>query len=230
MKHNYDAKPVHFGINERADGMVDLIRKGRETETFATREDAERVLERDGNPFKQQTYPEFVASRFKSPDATAADLAQVTGQEAQLLHATVGMIGEWLEYKQSTSRANMLEELADFWFFYNAGAQVLGVAITTPSRFPAGRVQYALACQEIETIACEMLDVAKRAAIYRKGLEVTVTMRNVYSELAASIVCVIEHHGFTLTELEAANVAKLSKRYPIGYSNDAAQARADKVE
>ena len=73
-----------------------------------------------------------------------------------------------------------------------------------------------------------MLDIAKRAAIYRKPI-------NPPSPYAYGLICtlflnVVAHHGFTIADLEAHNVAKLTKRYAKGYSNEAAQARADKVE
>ena len=174
-------------------------------------------------------YPEFVASLFKSPEDTVRDLALCTGQEAQLLHATVGMVGEWLEYKQSTSRENMLEELADFWFFYNAGAQVLEVRTLSHKVFESGVQGYEAATYTVESLMCNALDIAKRAAIYRKAIDFY-DIAERYGDIAAALQRVVAHHGVTIADLEAHNVAKLTKRYANGYSNEAAQARADKVE
>lgn len=212
-----------------------VYRKGMPNVEFLTKAAAEAFLQRlrDGRAISMPAptpYPEFVASRFKSPEDTARDLALCTGQEAQLLHATVGMVGEWLEYKQSTSRENMLEELADFWFFYTAGAQVMGFDVDA-AELPGsqgGVLFYSEACSEIEKGVTNLLDIAKRAAIYRKPL-------NLPSPYAYGLLCtlfrhVAEHHGFTIDDLETHNVAKLAKRYATGYSNEAAQARADKVE
>lgn len=40
---------------------------------------------------------------------------------------------------------------------------------------------------------------------------------------------IVDFYGFTITQIREANMAKLRTRYPQGYSNAAAQARADKA-
>lgn len=180
-----------------------------------------------------ESYAEFVASRFKSGEDTARDLALCSGKEAQMLHAAAGMAGEWFEYKTSGNRKNMLEELGDFLFFYTAGAQVLGIEdLQSVAAMPvqAGVLDYSMACHRLESGLSEILDIAKKPAIYRKNVHFGEHDASAYRGVFLAFRTVLEHHGFTLAELEETNRAKLTKRYEKGYSNEAAQARADKVE
>lgn len=75
----------------------------------------------------------------------------------------------------------------------------------------------------------EVLDAAKKLWVYSKPLD----LGNVIEELGD-----IEFYmqamrsllGISRNEVLAANMAKLNKRYPQGYTDAAAQARADKQE
>ena len=73
----------------------------------------------------------------------------------------------------------------------------------------------------------ELLDSIKKAVIYRKNLD----LENVKEELGdlefymAGLRAAL---GLTREQCIEANVAKLSKRYPNNYTNQDAQARADK--
>lgn len=75
----------------------------------------------------------------------------------------------------------------------------------------------------------ELLDAIKKMAIYNRPVD----RKNVIEELGD-----IEFYseqlrqalGITRTEVLEANMEKLRKRYPAGFTNEAAQARADKEE
>ena len=77
--------------------------------------------------------------------------------------------------------------------------------------------------------AGELLDQIKKHTIYQKPLD----MKNVIEELG-DIEFYLEQLrqalGITREITLFANMEKLKKRYPNGFSNEAAQARADKVE
>lgn len=77
----------------------------------------------------------------------------------------------------------------------------------------------------------ELLDAIKKCWIYNKELSPEV-IENLREE-AGDALFYIQHLcnvlGTTIPELIEENVAKLTKRYPQGYSDAAAQARADKV-
>lgn len=76
--------------------------------------------------------------------------------------------------------------------------------------------------------AGELLDAVKKAWAYQKSLDVA----NVHEELGDILFYVqamCNQFGWTFESVIKANVVKLIKRYPTGYSDQAAQDRADKV-
>ena len=74
----------------------------------------------------------------------------------------------------------------------------------------------------------ELLDAIKKRVIYRKDLD----MENIVEELGDLeffMEGLRQGLGITREETIEANMAKLGKRYSDGYSDEAAQARADKA-
>lgn len=72
-----------------------------------------------------------------------------------------------------------------------------------------------------------MVDAIKKTWIYGKPLD----RENVLEEsgdLLFYLQALLTECGFTLDDAMTANVAKLRKRYPAGYTDAAAIARADK--
>lgn len=77
------------------------------------------------------------------------------------------------------------------------------------------------------TEAGELLDQMKKHWIYGKPL----ALDNVVEEcgdILFYITAMLSVYGYTLDEAAEANIIKLEKRYPKGYTDAAAQARADK--
>lgn len=76
--------------------------------------------------------------------------------------------------------------------------------------------------------AGELLDCVKKSWVYNKPLN-----RENLLEECGDVLFYLQHvineAGWTMGDLRASNVAKLSRRYPDGYSDAAAQARADKT-
>lgn len=76
--------------------------------------------------------------------------------------------------------------------------------------------------------AGELLDAVKKNWAYNKPLDA----HNVIEELGDLefyLQAIRSHLGFTRLQILEANVAKLTKRYPTGYTDEAAAARADKA-
>jgi len=76
--------------------------------------------------------------------------------------------------------------------------------------------------------AGELLDMVKKTWIYNKPLD----HENLIEEcgdLMFYIAAILDQHGYTIGQAADHNYAKLSKRYPQGYSDSAARDRADKV-
>jgi len=77
--------------------------------------------------------------------------------------------------------------------------------------------------------AGEILDALKKTWVYGKELD-RENLKEELGDILFYIVALTEMLGTTLGEIQLGNIAKLEKRYPFGYSDTAAQARADKLE
>ena len=73
----------------------------------------------------------------------------------------------------------------------------------------------------------ELVDLVKKSVVYHQPLK-TNELREELGDLLHYIAMLISANGWTFEEVMDANVMKLQKRYPNGYSNEAAIARADK--
>lgn len=77
--------------------------------------------------------------------------------------------------------------------------------------------------------AGELLDAIKRQAIYNKPLDLINVIEEL-GDLEFYMQGLRDGLGISREEVLAANIEKLSKRFPdLAYSNSAAQARADKT-
>lgn len=76
--------------------------------------------------------------------------------------------------------------------------------------------------------AGELLDAIKKATIYRKPLDVENLIEEL-GDIEFYLQGLRNTYGVSRSEVIARNVAKLQKRYPSGYTNQAAIARADKA-
>jgi predicted Zn-dependent protease len=176
-------------------------------------------------------YRDFVQSKAKSAQAILADLnAFDTGTLTLVLnrtHAAVGLITELNEIQATESEENLVEELGDYYFY------LVLLKMHVPSkvslfddleRYDWERARYA---------AGELLDLtAKREAIYAR--ELTVDQINAFEIHLESVegyfFFMLKTFSITEVEIQAHNMAKLDKRYKIGYTNEEAAARADKAE
>lgn len=74
----------------------------------------------------------------------------------------------------------------------------------------------------------ELLDAVKKHWVYGKELD----RENILEECGDAmfyIAVLLKHCGYTLEQAMQHNMAKLNKRYPEGYTDRAAQDRADKA-
>ena len=172
------------------------------------------------------TYNDFVKSRFKSAQDTVNDLIEISGDVAQMLHASMGMSGELIEIELAESRANLIEELGDYWFYYRAVCEMPACGVPNDLRVTVGEVS-----TDLKRATNDILDIAKKLAIYRKEMTPSLQsrLRGAIQTIALQFPVLVNRFGLTMEQVEAENQFKLTKRYPVGYSNEAAQARADKA-
>lgn len=175
-------------------------------------------------------YSEFVYSRFKDGASIIGDLnfkmtADQSNAAMDRLHAAIGMVGEVRELRDSTGPANSVEELGDFLFYLQAYANTLPNILVHWG-------DIADECGSIEQLdigAHKLLDLAKKETIYCKAFDeskVSQIVGELYQFAAAYAWAKV---GISVIDVVEANRTKLEKRYPSGYSNAAAQARADKA-
>lgn len=170
------------------------------------------------------SYPKFVASRVKWMPTPQEDCH----------HAATGIMGEVVELLFATDRKNLLEELGDLAFylehFHAAWKKLTGREIE--QSVLSESLSFADCQQNLIAMAGELLDFTKKLWIYNKPWE---GMSSDVEMLVVEITSLCWEMSAFLgiadwEQVEKANQAKLTLRYPQGYSDAAAQARADKAE
>lgn len=165
-----------------------------------------------------ETYPEMVRNLFK-PLPTIGE---------QVHHATTGISGEVAELADAVTRENIIEEIGDLCFYCEALRQQLGDVDPLAEGWKNQVAPLGNLMMTLSIIAGRMLDLTKKVWIYGKPLPVLpLTLELSMFEGLLSQLC--ELLGTSIVEVQAINQAKLMKRYPSGYTNEAAIARADKV-
>lgn len=169
-----------------------------------------------------ETYEEMVKSLFK-PMPTLTE---------EILHAAVGLSGEVGELTNAMTRKNIIEECSDLEFYLEALMQKLPehpvVVGGDPSLYGYSSVPLGLILTYMSVSASTLLDLAKKAWAYNKPLPVSPLhleadlFRNLLDQLYVYL-------GTSKAEVRHLNQTKLMKRYPSGYTNEAAIARADKA-
>lgn len=154
----------------------------------------------------------------------------MTSDEAHIIHMAIGVAGEafeLLEAAMNDDRDNVREELGDIEFYFEGlcqgtkaiiTCQVFGIQDVKEDPLPG-----------VLVMAGNVLDTAKKIVIYKdaskyeKLIQYMQSFRNKLDEFYALA-------EFTHAEAIEANINKLGKRYEgFNYSNEAAQARADKA-
>lgn len=166
-----------------------------------------------------QDYSEFVNSRFKRLGSPSGDL----------IHATIGMMGEYVELAGASTRKNLIEELGDLDFYWTQ-AQLLFLekgARWDYSRFGRAPQSFEHCLISLRNHCGEMLDLSKKVFIYNKEIP---SGRFEFSMIQINfrIEDLCDFLATTRSAVRLTNVDKLKLRYPTGYSDQAAQDRADK--
>lgn len=179
-------------------------------------------------------YIEFVKSRAKGGDAI---LLSLTPEKCHLLHMAIGISGEaaefyqaWLCKPESEAKgvAHMREEAGDL-LFYITGATFSLSSWTQDTWADVMRREYGKLLeldspQALVIEAGNFLDLVKKYTVYNKPFDeaaIVEALKNVISPL-------LTWSCGQAPKLAEENMTKLLKRYANGYSDKAAQERADK--
>lgn len=174
-------------------------------------------------------YIAFVQSRAK-PGADI--LATMTAEKAHLLHMAVGISGEAAEFfsaTQTLDTVNQREEAGDILFYITGATLALpswndsdwheARSIRRLNKHSGSFVHDALVMA-----AGDFLDLVKKYTVYNKPFDEPA----IKEALIEVLYQLIQYYGDVMDLLMADNVSKLTKRYATGYSDKAAQERADK--
>ena len=179
----------------------------------------------------------MVAELIKSPDEIYAGLAP---RSLALIHSALGIAGEIGELQKpldrfrfgeidNETRDNLLEEAGDFMFYVIDLRRVFMFDVRpdiTFYRLPAN-------FRPVEAVG-DVVDAVKRIAIYNKAYSFDelepVCLRLL--ELELWLTHELDTNGLSMERAMKAVLWKLREgpnaRYPLGYSDQAAQERADK--
>ncbi len=150
-------------------------------------------------------------------------LATMTPEKVNMLHCAIGLSGEVAELFDANvdDRENILEELGDIDFYLSGLFQ---------SIFEVGVPELGSVESDIDDLvihAGTILDQVKKYVVYNKPLDI-VQLENALLDFVLTLDYVRKALNFTKQECIDANAAKLAVRYKGGYSDQAAQDRADK--
>lgn len=163
-------------------------------------------------------YATFVRERFKCwPNSSPLTLH----------HATTGLVNEAVELLFADSHVNIREELGDFEFYLQALKDATNFAQSWDGGNPRPVPGLLVGLQSLLWVSNQLLDLTKKGWVYEKHLSVVDFWRGI-AELEAQLVMLYACLGLSRDAVIDENIAKLLRRYPTGYSNQAAQARADK--
>lgn len=177
----------------------------------------------------EDTYSEFVESKVKDPQQIADELGSQPSN-CNAVHMAMGVVGEAIELLIATDLTNTLEELGDLEF-YLTGFENLGWVKawkSYPHSYSFGIVSQHQIKLNIVEDAGTILDLVKKATMYQKDIDLP-AFRDAFRQIHLSMEHMYTGLNYSREEVLQRNVDKLNKRYVGGYSDKAAQDRADKV-
>jgi len=162
-------------------------------------------------------------------------LASLTPAKCELWHHATGIAGEAGELLENAIGAqglgNYIEELGDLYFYITGYKAAAGIEVTycNIEGLDSWIDNLLGGATDLAVLSANLLDATKKHLIYESPLDLP-EVRNTLAAIEYTIYTIAVSLLTTLDEILAYNIEKLSaKRYPQGYSNQAAADRADKL-
>lgn len=185
------------------------------------------------NKFKPQSTPSFIS--FEEMVGQLFKVGKELGNEyGGAMHAAIGIAGEVIELRNSTTRQNIIEECGDLEFY------LMALKLEVPSikqmALQLGETRFPFILSQTEGLLLDasgtLIDIIKKGWVYNKNIDVEMAFK-CWVDMHAALGQYYELMGLTKDSVIKANQEKLigpNGRYPGGkYSDAAAQARADKA-
>lgn len=169
-------------------------------------------------------------------------------QHKNILHAFVGQSGELGElidavkkhwaYDKPLDRDNVLEELGDLHFYMTAFEQTISLTVPPDACWEkAAEMIRSSPPADVEYILKLLLGMQNAIGYISSGLlkqesslADTLRVAMAYTKVEVAFAVLAQYFGYTMQEIEAANMDKLSKRYPDKvFKSEHAQQRLDKA-
>lgn len=147
-----------------------------------------------------------------------------TSQEERLINAALGLCGEAAEVAEAfrtPSDAHLLEECGDFLWYAAQHSKACG---WTLGQFEPHREDDPIIW--IWYTTGKLADMAKKQVFHQKDVSAVDRWR-LMDVAISSIATILDLRGYTLSDACEHNVAKLLKRFPVHFTPEAANARAD---
>lgn len=172
-----------------------------------------------------ENFYNHVSILMKTGEAVLADLDP---HKARMLHVMMGIEGELREFYDAFASPdfdNLAEEIGDLEFYIAEALMAIG---KTEDDVPS--FDYDAYVDGHITVPC-FIDIVKKYAIYGKELNVDGVLLYISYVLNEMRIGRMHHpQNLTREAVMSQNIEKLKKRYPAGYTNAAAVARADKTD
>ncbi len=171
----------------------------------------------------------LVASLAKDPFEIAADIVRSGGAKANLIHAAIGISGEYIELLEGIrvdDPENILEEIGDILFYTGIiRNHFLHDVKATPNKVNSNFYQI---LDPLRREVIHLFDLIKKHTIYNQDLSKSDIIFST-SQLEAQLIALGKSFGFSEKFIRNHNILKLTMRYGEKYSDTSAQERADKA-
>jgi hypothetical protein len=163
-------------------------------------------------------------------------LSELTKEKCHLWHMATGLAGEAIEVENYTDIENLIEELGDVMFYHEGVRQCIGIEPQLIDYGDFSKVEEASSPSKRSTGmqlltwgAGIVLDAVKKHVAYNQPLNVDRVHFGIFT-VNTAVNQIQSYHGLNRGQILLANKTKLFKRYTgFNYTNEAAQARADKA-
>mgnify|MGYP000900572893 CR=1 FL=1 len=159
------------------------------------------------------------------------------GLVGKTLHAAVGISGEVAELQECLNRwnngegfdyENIKEECGDILFYAQAFCSLHSVSMSSLIVEDAETDNLHLSLAVAVACSGKFLDRVKKTWIYSKEFDVQEAVKHLRTVLY-EVVALLRYSGSNVQQAFQENYDKLKLRYPDGYTDQAAQLRADKA-
>lgn len=154
----------------------------------------------------------------------AAPFHQISVEEFDLLHTSLGLATELLELELSRSRENTIEECGDLLWYFTLGTLTLGIKAHTMLGSASSDQGQPLPMDNLTCHIEAFISEVKKAVIYKQERDIMTPFLTAW----VAFTDYLSACNIPLNQLIKENMAKLEKRYAEAFTTDESELRKDK--